>query len=166
MCQFSCFSAEMLVNLQVPWVLLGHSERRALLGESSDVSTFLSLSCCWFILADDLVWFISSIDNSHSCVILLDAWKNLLSYIHSCVIMLDAWKKLSWKLMELFEIICAFHATFDSLFNSWDQFTIISAFRFKNLWPLLTGTRCSLGDTMAVVRLRWFKIGFIILWPE
>ncbi|XP_066307408.1 triosephosphate isomerase, cytosolic-like [Miscanthus floridulus] len=29
-------SAEMLVNLQVPWVILGHSERRALLGESSD----------------------------------------------------------------------------------------------------------------------------------
>ncbi|AQK99487.1 triose phosphate isomerase5 [Zea mays] len=26
----------MLVNLQVPWVILGHSERRALLGESSD----------------------------------------------------------------------------------------------------------------------------------
>lgn len=40
MCQFSCCSAEMLVNLQVPWVILGHSERRALLGESSDVSTF------------------------------------------------------------------------------------------------------------------------------
>ncbi|XP_006644990.1 triosephosphate isomerase, cytosolic-like [Oryza brachyantha] len=29
-------SAEMLVNLQVPWVILGHSERRALLGESND----------------------------------------------------------------------------------------------------------------------------------
>jgi triosephosphate isomerase len=29
-------SAEMLVNLQVPWVILGHSERRALMGESSD----------------------------------------------------------------------------------------------------------------------------------
>ncbi|VAH81666.1 unnamed protein product [Triticum turgidum subsp. durum] len=29
-------SAEMLVNLQVPWVILGHSERRALLNESSD----------------------------------------------------------------------------------------------------------------------------------
>lgn len=29
-------SAEMLVNLQVPWVILGHSERRALLSESND----------------------------------------------------------------------------------------------------------------------------------
>ncbi|VAH66250.1 unnamed protein product [Triticum turgidum subsp. durum] len=29
-------SAEMLVNLQVPWVILGHSERRALLNESND----------------------------------------------------------------------------------------------------------------------------------
>jgi triosephosphate isomerase len=33
-------SAEMLVNLQVPWVILGHSERRALMGESNDVSAF------------------------------------------------------------------------------------------------------------------------------
>lgn len=29
-------SAEMLVNLNIPWVILGHSERRALLGESND----------------------------------------------------------------------------------------------------------------------------------
>ncbi|KAG8380728.1 hypothetical protein BUALT_Bualt06G0046100 [Buddleja alternifolia] len=29
-------SAEMLVNLDVPWVILGHSERRALLGESNE----------------------------------------------------------------------------------------------------------------------------------
>ncbi|XP_051143169.1 triosephosphate isomerase, cytosolic [Andrographis paniculata] len=29
-------SAEMLVNLSVPWVILGHSERRALLGESNE----------------------------------------------------------------------------------------------------------------------------------
>nr|CAB3472207.1 unnamed protein product [Digitaria exilis] len=29
-------SAEMLVNLGVPWVILGHSERRALLGESNE----------------------------------------------------------------------------------------------------------------------------------
>ena len=29
-------SAEMLANLGVPWVILGHSERRALLGESND----------------------------------------------------------------------------------------------------------------------------------
>ncbi|ONK62245.1 uncharacterized protein A4U43_C07F1860 [Asparagus officinalis] len=29
-------SAEMLVNLEVPWVILGHSERRALLGESNE----------------------------------------------------------------------------------------------------------------------------------
>ncbi|KAH9661425.1 triosephosphate isomerase [Citrus sinensis] len=29
-------SAEMLVNLSIPWVILGHSERRALLNESND----------------------------------------------------------------------------------------------------------------------------------
>ncbi|KAF3321973.1 triosphosphate isomerase-like protein [Carex littledalei] len=29
-------SAEMLVNLGIPWVILGHSERRSLLGESND----------------------------------------------------------------------------------------------------------------------------------
>jgi len=29
-------SAEMLVNLGIPWVILGHSERRALLGESNE----------------------------------------------------------------------------------------------------------------------------------
>ncbi|KAK4385418.1 Triosephosphate isomerase, cytosolic [Sesamum angolense] len=29
-------SAEMLVNLDIPWVILGHSERRALLGESNE----------------------------------------------------------------------------------------------------------------------------------
>ncbi|CAN4090083.1 unnamed protein product [Withania somnifera] len=29
-------SAEMLVNLNIPWVILGHSERRALLGESNE----------------------------------------------------------------------------------------------------------------------------------
>ncbi|KAL9271903.1 Triosephosphate isomerase, cytosolic-like protein [Drosera capensis] len=29
-------SAEMLLNLGIPWVILGHSERRALLGESND----------------------------------------------------------------------------------------------------------------------------------
>jgi triosephosphate isomerase len=39
--QFPCCSAEMLVNLQVPWVILGHSERRALLSESNDVSALL-----------------------------------------------------------------------------------------------------------------------------
>ncbi|KAM3281055.1 triosephosphate isomerase, cytosolic [Capsicum chacoense] len=30
-------SAEMLVNLSIPWVILGHSERRALLGESNEI---------------------------------------------------------------------------------------------------------------------------------
>ncbi|XP_059309041.1 triosephosphate isomerase, cytosolic [Lycium barbarum] len=29
-------SAEMLVNLSIPWVILGHSERRAILGESNE----------------------------------------------------------------------------------------------------------------------------------
>ncbi|OAE29298.1 hypothetical protein AXG93_3102s1240 [Marchantia polymorpha subsp. ruderalis] len=31
-------SAEMLMNLNVPWVILGHSERRTLLGESDEVN--------------------------------------------------------------------------------------------------------------------------------
>ena len=35
----SC-SAEMLINLSIPWVILGHSERRALLGESNEVNIF------------------------------------------------------------------------------------------------------------------------------
>lgn len=35
---FSFYSAEMLVNLGIPWVILGHSERRALLNESNEVS--------------------------------------------------------------------------------------------------------------------------------
>ena len=30
-------SAEMLVNLDIPWVILGHSERRSLLNESNEV---------------------------------------------------------------------------------------------------------------------------------
>ena len=30
-------SAEILVDLSIPWVILGHSERRALVGESSEV---------------------------------------------------------------------------------------------------------------------------------
>ena len=34
-------SAEMLVNLGIPWVILGHSERRSLLNESNEVSL-----CC------------------------------------------------------------------------------------------------------------------------
>lgn len=30
-------SAEILADLGIPWVILGHSERRALIGESSEV---------------------------------------------------------------------------------------------------------------------------------
>ncbi|EEF30953.1 triosephosphate isomerase, putative [Ricinus communis] len=30
-------SAEMLLNLSIPWVILGHSERRALLNESNEL---------------------------------------------------------------------------------------------------------------------------------
>lgn len=36
---FVC-SAEMLVNLDIPWVILGHSERRAILNESNEVGDF------------------------------------------------------------------------------------------------------------------------------
>ena len=37
---FTCMcSAEMLLNLEVPWVILGHSERRALLNESNEVTS-------------------------------------------------------------------------------------------------------------------------------
>lgn len=34
---FAC-SAEMLVNLGIPWVILGHSERRLILNESNEVT--------------------------------------------------------------------------------------------------------------------------------
>lgn len=34
-------SAEMLVNLGIPWVIIGHSERRALLNESNEVSVMI-----------------------------------------------------------------------------------------------------------------------------
>jgi hypothetical protein len=39
-CVFSVNSAEMLVNLDIPWVILGHSERRQLLNESNEVQIF------------------------------------------------------------------------------------------------------------------------------
>lgn len=36
---FCCWnSAEMLLNLGIPWVILGHSERRLILNESNEVS--------------------------------------------------------------------------------------------------------------------------------
>ena len=35
-------SAEMLLNLSIPWVIIGHSERRLLLGESNEV-----IFCQW-----------------------------------------------------------------------------------------------------------------------
>lgn len=34
----SLCSAEMLGNLGIPWVILGHSERRLILNESNEVS--------------------------------------------------------------------------------------------------------------------------------
>lgn len=44
-------SAEMLVDLNVPWVILGHSERRALLNETNEVILllikFLCVVLCW-----------------------------------------------------------------------------------------------------------------------
>ena len=40
----SICSAEMLVNLNIPWVILGHSERRLLLKESNEVK-LCSLFC-------------------------------------------------------------------------------------------------------------------------
>lgn len=36
-CVICVCSAEMLVNLDIPWVILGHSERRAILKESNEV---------------------------------------------------------------------------------------------------------------------------------
>lgn len=44
-----CSSADMLVNLGINWVILGHSERRALLNETNDVCCFTNhhgLSYC------------------------------------------------------------------------------------------------------------------------
>jgi hypothetical protein len=54
------------VNLQVPWVILGHSERRALLGESNDVSLFSFCVGCWICV--DLVGFFCCIVCIYSCV--------------------------------------------------------------------------------------------------
>lgn len=42
----STCSAEMLVNLGIPWVILGHSERRLILNESNEVSWFLKTIRC------------------------------------------------------------------------------------------------------------------------
>lgn len=38
-------SAEMLSDMGIPWVILGHSERRSLIGESSDVSGHCLNAC-------------------------------------------------------------------------------------------------------------------------
>ncbi|KAL2481148.1 WRKY transcription factor 44 [Abeliophyllum distichum] len=40
-------SAEMLVNLDIPWVILGHSERRALLNESNENGFPIGLMLFW-----------------------------------------------------------------------------------------------------------------------
>ncbi|KAI3763528.1 hypothetical protein L2E82_13442 [Cichorium intybus] len=34
-------SAEMLVNLGIPWVIIGHSERRALMNESNEIDRMM-----------------------------------------------------------------------------------------------------------------------------
>lgn len=38
-------SADMLEDIKVPWVILGHSERRSLLKESEEVRTLFSTLC-------------------------------------------------------------------------------------------------------------------------
>ncbi|KAJ4795873.1 Triosephosphate isomerase [Rhynchospora pubera] len=48
-------SAEMLVNLGIPWVILGHSERRSLLGESNDITHWTNI-----VLAYEPVWAIGT----------------------------------------------------------------------------------------------------------
>ena len=51
-CLIILCSAEMLVDLNVPWVILGHSERRALLNESSEVIlmiTFIKIICAYVL---------------------------------------------------------------------------------------------------------------------
>ncbi|GJN05817.1 hypothetical protein PR202_ga23482 [Eleusine coracana subsp. coracana] len=56
-------SAEMLVNLGVPWVILGHSERRALLGESNEeVVCFTERIKDWsnVVIAYEPVWAIGT----------------------------------------------------------------------------------------------------------
>jgi hypothetical protein len=65
------------VNLQVPWVILGHSERRALLGESNDVSLFSFCVGRWICV--DLVDFFCCI-----VYIFLSIFSAVLS-IYSCV---------------------------------------------------------------------------------
>ncbi|PON44735.1 Triosephosphate isomerase [Parasponia andersonii] len=43
-------SAEILVNLEVPWVIIGHSERRLILGESNEVMFFLPYLSFWVVI--------------------------------------------------------------------------------------------------------------------
>lgn len=38
-------SADMLEDIKVPWVILGHSERRSLLKESEEVRALLHVLC-------------------------------------------------------------------------------------------------------------------------
>ncbi|CAH2064052.1 unnamed protein product [Thlaspi arvense] len=51
-------SAEMLVNLDIPWVILGHSERRALLNESNEVDRVSNWSKV--VIAYEPVWAIGT----------------------------------------------------------------------------------------------------------
>ncbi|KAI3677247.1 hypothetical protein L1987_86870 [Smallanthus sonchifolius] len=46
-------SAEMIVNLVIPWVIINHSESRALLNENNEISSWDN-----FVLADEPVWAI------------------------------------------------------------------------------------------------------------
>ena len=43
-------SAEMLANLGVPWVIIGHSERRLILNESSEVNQIVTWMQIWRIM--------------------------------------------------------------------------------------------------------------------
>lgn len=54
----------MLVNLDIPWVILGHSERRALLGESNEVLTvelYFLFNMKFYILISILIDYLTAV---------------------------------------------------------------------------------------------------------
>lgn len=56
---FCINSAEMLVNLGVPWVIIGHSERRQILQETNEVQSVL-LSLIYILFITSYFWSLIS----------------------------------------------------------------------------------------------------------
>lgn len=51
---FALSNAEMLINLGIPWVILGHSERRLILNESNEVRTGVLVVAHYYHFVDQL----------------------------------------------------------------------------------------------------------------